>query len=219
MAGNQESRREAMDTVKEIEDTAWEKLPDALLGASIHFTHDVFDRRLGEANGELRDAVTKRTSSGLTPEERQQYDAAFKLLSDQRGEIEKVIGKFEWIESANATREAGNRARGSDRVLEKRYADFLAFINDPHVQKVFHVSEGAAKAFDYVSVSKDMLDNWYDAARQYVAWKQLNRLNDQSAAYLQSVNRFSGKLVQIEKRIHALEAEMRSPSNEAPCSL
>jgi len=219
MAGNQESRRESMDTVKEIEDSAWEKLPGALLGASIHFTHDIFDRRLEEANGELRDAVTKRTSPEMTPDQRKQYDAAFKILSGQRDEIVKVIGKFEWIETSNATREVDNRMRGNDKdsVWEKRYENFLAFINDPHVQKIFHVSQGAAKAFDYVSVTKDMLDNWYDAARQYVAWKQLNRLNDQSAAYLQSVNRFSRKLTQIEKRIHAIEVEMQNSSNGAPC--
>jgi hypothetical protein len=214
MEHNSEAREESE---KEI-DKSMEEGKDKLIGAFIKLTGAVFDDRMEEATEQTQQAVLKRMQDNISPGQRQQYDAAFKILSGQKKELAQVIGRFENLDRANSLKEIDEGlARHDATALEQFYDNGTKLVNDPLVQKALKFSKPATKALKVIDAFQGDLDAGYLLGSEYLSWQNIKQLDKNTDQYLKAVNSLRDKLKAVVARIKTVESEMRE-SGYAGCS-
>jgi len=206
MEHNPEVREESEKAINKAVDEG----KDKLLSAFIDLTGNVLDDRLEEATQESQLAVLKRMQDNISPDKRQQYDAAFKILSGQKKDIARVIDRFHKLEAANDLREIDSSLAEKDSSKLERFYDVgTKFLADPLVQKTFKYLQPAATPLKIGDAIRGDLDAGYLLGAEYLNWQNIKQLDVNTDKYLNGIKGLRTKLEATMKRIKTVQREMR----------
>ncbi len=206
MQGDAKEREQWEKATNQAMENAWDRGKGMIVDESLGVLGDRLDKQLTSTNEQIKQAVD-RMAGTTDPSKLEQFQAAVKLMKEQRDEIEQaktiVVDR---LKDAKQTTDTVDYATSDPGDLEKSLSGTMEIVKttlgDPKIQKALKIGENLGRGIGY---AQSIIDSSYDITTEVVGWKRINQLNRNSDEYLKAVNGLKDKMESTMKKIHELE--------------